>query len=268
MKTPISKLILTALLALSASSSSAGIAVLGNLARSHTATPGADFDGIILVKNTGDTPQEVHTHQTDYLFFADGRNLYEKPVSHDRSNAEWITVSPSRIIVPPKETASIYYKGTIPEAGTLRGTYWSTIMVEPVAPAAPEIDPTKPEVGLRAVMRFAIQVATEIDGTAQYELQIADRRIARDEGTTHLEMDIANSGERLGIATVWTELFDSTGAPLGRFEGGKARIYPGCSVRFRMDLSKVPAGKYSALVVVDGGDNQVLGAQYELQLDN
>ena len=52
---------------------------------------------------------------------------------------------------------------------------------------------------------------------------------------------------------------------MGRFEAGRMGIYPGCSARFRIDLSGLPAGRYKAIVVADCGDENVFGAQYDLE---
>jgi len=43
------------------------------------------------------------------------------------------------------------------------------------------------------------------------------------------------------------------------------RIYPGTSVRHKIDLSSLPGGKYMALVVADNGDEYIFGAQYTLE---
>jgi hypothetical protein len=64
------------------------------------------------------------------------------------------------------------------------------------------------------------------------------------------------------------ELYDEQGLAAGTFEGGRWRIYPGTSVRYAVDLSKVDKGKYSALILVDNKDENVFGAQYSLEIDS
>jgi hypothetical protein len=62
------------------------------------------------------------------------------------------------------------------------------------------------------------------------------------------------------------EMFDKTGASVGRFDAGRTRIYPECSVRAKVDLTGIPEGKYTAMVLLDSGESQVLGAQYDLEI--
>jgi hypothetical protein len=80
-------------------------------------------------------------------------------------------------------------------------------------------------------------------------------------------MDIDNIGEMWLSPPLWVEIYDSHGAKVGRFESSKKRIYPGCSVRHKVDLTDVPRGKYQALVVADNGDEHVFGAKYDFGIE-
>ena len=247
----------------------AGVSVVGSLARSHTVKPGQAFEGIILLRNAGDEPTEVRVSQTDYLFFADGRNLYDEPGTVPRSNARWITISPSRLTVPPKQTASVYFKGTVPDKAELKGSYWSMVMVEPVVTPSPAVkgETNKVTVGLQTLIRYAVQIVTEIGDTGTRDIKFLDKKVVVAEGKRTLRLDIENTGERMLSPTVWAELHNEQGVSIGKFEGSRQRIYPGCSVRQQIDLTAVPPGKFTALVVVDNGDDQVMGAQYQLEIE-
>jgi hypothetical protein len=244
------------------------VAVVGSLARHHNVQPGETFEGIILLKNTGAEAVEMQIVQNDYLFSADGANHYDKPGTQPRSNAAWLAVSPSRATLPPQGTASVYYKGKIPQDAVVAGTYWSMIMIEPVATPAPEVKGAKDQIamGLQTRTRFAVQIVSEIGTTGTEELKVQDKSLVVNEGKTTLHLDVANTGERVQIPALWAELYNAQGISLGRFEGGRWRIYPGCSVRYKVDLTDVPAGKYTAMVVMDTGGEYVTGAQYSLEL--
>ena len=110
----------------------AGISLPGGLSRLSTLQPGGKNEGKILVKNDSSEPQTVKVSQTDYLFYADGRNLYGKPGADPRSNAPWITFSPQRLEVPPREVGVINYTVQAPKDPKLSGTFWSLLMVEPL----------------------------------------------------------------------------------------------------------------------------------------
>ncbi len=84
-----------------------------------------------------------------------------------------------------------------------------------------------------------------------------------------MQVDIENIGERLLKSFLWAELYDEEGSYVGRFEAGEfhIRIYPGTSVRYRVDLSQVPKGAYRALVVADCGGEDIFGVTYTLELE-
>ena len=260
------KLILLTLSLILTGSSFAGVAVVGSLARNKTVRTGETFEGIILIKNTSDQASEVQVYQTDYLFFADGKNLYEEPGSSVRSNADWISFAPTRLNIPAKETASVHYKGEVPTNPDLQGAYWSMVMVEPLAAPAPVVNGGEQEIvmGIKTILRFGIQIVTQIGDTGSRDIKILDKKLVREDGGIYLRLDIENTGERMLVPLVWTELFNQQGISIGRFECTRRRIYPACSVRFSLDISGVPEGNYTALVVIDNGDDHVLGAQYQL----
>src|SRR5579871_571567 len=157
------RLTLLAALALTAPAAArAQIAVLSSTVEEKTAAPGEKYSGTIVVSNPGAQPQVARIYQTDYRFAADGTAHYDDPGSSKRSNAPWITPQATRIVVPAHAQVNVPYSIAVPLSDSLKGTYWSMIMVEgaPVEPAAGSA--AKPAVSLGAVMRYAIQIATHI----------------------------------------------------------------------------------------------------------
>jgi hypothetical protein len=247
----------------------AAVSVVGSLSRQNKVQPGGAFEGVIFLKNTDSRPAEARAFQTDYLFQADGSNVYGEPGSHPRSNATWITLSPSRVKLGPGETVPVRYKGKVPADAKLKGTYWSMIMIEPLAAPAevPAAGESSVAVGLQTKIRMGVQIVSELGRDGTSKLQVLNKAIVKADGRRLLQLDLANNGERMLTPGLNVELFDTNGASIGRFDGGRARIFPTCSTRGKVDLSDVPAGKYSAMVLLDAGGDQVMGAQYDLQID-
>ena len=269
MKTTIFFSLLTLAFAACASTSQAGVIVVGKLARHATVKPGDPFEGTILLKNPDAQPAEARVFQTDYLSDAEGRTDYAQPGSTPRSNAGWLTVTPTQVKLAAGESISVRYKGRVPVDAKLRGTYWSLIMIEPLAaaPSSPHAGEKQVSVGLQTVVRWGVQIVTEMPGEGTRSLQMLSKCVEKAEGKRSLNLDIANNGERLLIPAVGVELFDCNGASIGRFDGTKTRIYPTCSTRAKIDLTNVPVGKYTAMVLLDSGGDQVMGAQYELAIE-
>lgn len=246
----------------------AAICVLGGLTRTATVEPGGKHEGRIIVQNVGEQAQEIRVYQSDYAFTADGKTDYADAGTLPRSNAKWITYTPKQFTLGGGQSISVYYTIQVPKEQPLIGTYWSVLMVEPVATGSLEMPKAKPgdiRIGIRRVMRFAIQMVTNIGDTGQYSLKFQDRQLLADKDHRLLQIDIYNNGERWVTPTVWVELYDDAGVSLGRFEGGRMRLYPECSGRFKIDLTQVPPGTFTALLVADNGDDHVFGTRFTLE---
>ena len=244
----------------------AGVSVVGSLTREIAVNPGDRFEGIVLLKNTGQDPESVRIYKTDYLFHADGKTYYDEPGSTPRSSAAWLSFSPNRLTVYPTETVSVHYTGRVPDDPNLKGTYWSLLMVEPMV-MDPEEEQKKPKtLGIKTVIRYGLQMVTHIGNTGDRKIRFPEKKLVTEEGKTLLQVDMENIGMRGLNPAVWVELYKEDATLLGRFESGRLRIYPGCSVRHKMNLTQVPKGRYRALLIADNGDESVFGAQYDLEL--
>ncbi len=251
----------------------AQISIIGDLSHDREAQPGAKYEGSILIKNDSNEPQEAKIYQTDYTFRYDGTNNYGEPGLQARSNAKWITFSPSYVTVPPQRTMSVSYTLMVPqnsETKKLIGTYWSMIMVEAIPKGSGEssapVDPRKTQMGIRQTIRYGIQIATHIAQTGVKDIKFLETKIVSPKpGERYLQVDIENIGDIGFRPDMYVELFDAQGMSIGKFLGTKYRMYPGTSVRQMIDLSKIPSGTYKAMVVVDGGGADIFGAQHTLK---
>jgi len=247
----------------------ASIVLTGSLTKEYEVSPGKSYEGSIDVKNPDDTPQEIKAYQTDYFFYADGKTLYGDPGGLPRSNALWMTLSPRQVTIPAGETVSIRFTIQVPRDDTIKGTYWSVIMVEPVPEGSPESSRLGQKdigMGVQQVLRYAVQVVTHIGASGNRQLKFSQMRLSADSGRKVLAVDVENTGERWLRGALWVDLYDSKGAYVGKFDGGKQRMYPGTSARFTVELIGIQDASYKALIVVDCGDNDVFGANVNLEI--
>jgi len=251
----------------------AQVSVIGDLSQERVAAPGESYDGVILVRNDTNEPQEVKVYQTDYLFKYDGTNDYGDPGSTPRSNAHWVAFNPSYLVLPALSTTAVNYTVAVPRDTVrpkLGGTYWSMLMVEGIPKGSAESSlprkDLKAQMGILQTIRYGIQIVTNISNTGSRLVQFLNTKlIVTKDGTKALQVDVENTGELGMRPEVSVELFDSTGISRGKFSGIKYRIYPGTSVRQVIDLGNPPSGTYKALVVLDAGGDDVFGAQYTLK---
>ena len=254
----------------SAWSASGQVTVQGPLTHEVELLPGGSHSGIIVLQNTGNRTEEVKLYQTDYRSQSPGQHFYEDPGTSARSNADWISTSPKRFTVPPGERYGISYVMEVPGDPSLSGTYWSVLMIEPVPAQSPEsydADPEKTSVGIITLLRYAVRFVTHIGTTGTFQPEISGVNLTLVEDTPTLGIDIANIGSRLLAIEIWAELYDPTGNLVARRDGSGASLYPDSSRQYQIGLDGVGPGEYTALVVIDAGDNNVYGTSFPLALE-
>jgi len=242
--------------------SNASVEVLGSLKHLHNGKPGDVIKGEIRIQNNDNTDQEVKVYQTDLLYNFQENTFYDEPGSNKRSNTSWIQFSPKSLILKAKEVRVIQYEITLPNVSTLKGTYWSVLMVEGVVP----IDPNqKGDLSIRTVTRYAIQVVTEIADKGLGSLKFLAPTLVKEGDKLFLAVDIENNGEHYIAPDVSIELFDEKGTSIKVIPALKKGLYPTTSTRFRLDLEGIPSGKtYQAMIVAAGQESDVFGLEYTL----
>lgn len=257
-------LLVAGLLGFASVSLSAQISVLGNTVEEKVAVPGETYIGTLVIRNLTKTTQPARVYQTDYVFTADGTSRFDAPGSVKRSNARWITPSTTTVMLPPSGEMTISYVVKVPPVDSLNGSYWSTIMVEGASTQASKNG--KQQVGLAAVMRYAVQVATHIRETGTKTVAFSNNKftVAAD-STRLLQLDVSNNGGRAYHPKMWVELYDEAGNMKNRLEQQRGLLYPGTSLRQTFVLGKLKPGTYKTIVFADTGDDQISAAQYLLK---
>ncbi|MFI5244959.1 MAG: hypothetical protein ACHQQR_07015, partial [Gemmatimonadales bacterium] len=247
--------------------SRAQIAVLSSTVEEKIAVAGQQYTGTIIVANPGAQPQVARIYQTDYRFASDGTAHYDDPGSSPRSNASWIKPQATRIVVPPNSQVAVPYSVAVPEGDTLRGTYWSLIMVEGT-PSEPTAQPTAigtPALALGAVMRYAVQLATHIQNSGTRTVQFTSPNAVKSAGGgAALDVDMMDSGERGYRPTLWVEVYDAQGTLRAKAKQSRGLLYPGTSLHQHFDLGALPSGTYKAVVFADTGEDSVYATQFTI----
>jgi hypothetical protein len=239
----------------------ANIDVDGDLIVVKSAAPGESYEGDIVIRNNGDETEEIKVYQTDYSFQHNGSNYYGEPGQLHRSNAFWISFSPKRATIPPGQKTKVHYVIKVPAADTLRGSYWSMLMIEGVNPINPEDLRKKNAVSIKTVMRYGIQLVTDIGTSGKRQLKFLEYQLLKDKDKTILQVDLENIGESWLRPQVWAEVYDENGNSLGNFPGGQMRTYPNTSLRFKIDLGSISNGMYRTLIVADCGGDDLFGME-------
>jgi hypothetical protein len=250
----------------------AQVSVRGNTIRELRAQPGERYAGAFVVVNSSAEPQEVKLYQTDYFTTADGTNTYGEAGSSPRSNARWVAIAPSTLVVPPQSSREVNYTVTIPADRPLTGTYWSMVMVEGLPRESaesrlPSALPRSVQTQVLTRIRYAVQIVTHVGAEIKPEAKFEAPRVrATAEGAKILQLDLRNTGLRSFLPAFALELYGQDGTRVKTISASREITYPGTSLRQQFDLGTLPPGTYRALVTMDAGSNAVFGAQYTLKL--
>lgn len=263
------------LLAALAFPATAQISVRSDLADDRTTEPGGSYTGTISVRNDTEEPQQARVYQTDYLFFPDGSNRFDEPGTNARSNADWITYTPSILTLPPSSTVEVSYEVRVPETlsdAALGGSFWSMMMIEAVSADAAtstlgDAEPEARRLGAQQVMRYGVQVATHLGGPPDYDVALSDLETSVTDSTRTLLVAAQNTGSAMMRPTVWIELYDAGGEKAAEIRADPFRLYPGTGVTYRLDATDLAPGTYDALFILDAGGDNVFGAQYSLTVE-
>jgi len=243
----------------------ANIVVLNGLTHENRAQPGETYRGSIQIQNTGKNDKSVRVYQRDYWFSYTGESKHDPAGTMARSNAGWISYNPELVTLDSSEVTTIDFEVTIPDNDTLRGTYWSVIMVEGITPP----DTTQIESGVRinTAIRYAVQIITNIGSTGVSDLQFLGLELARENEDNVLHVAVENTGERILRPEMNLELFDESGNTVGVIKSDPRKIFPGTSVMSTLVLEDIKPGNFNGVLVADCDEDRLYGTNLSLEIE-
>jgi hypothetical protein len=242
----------------------AGIVVLNGLTHEYQVQPGESYRGTIQIQNVEDKEKSVKVYQTDYWFSYTGESRHDSAGTIRRSNANWVTYNPELMTLAANQTTAIEFEIKVPADDSLKGTYWSVIMVEGILP--PDTASHKNGVTINTSVRYAIQIITNIGETGKSDMQFLGLQMAKENDKNILNVMVANTGERLLRPKISLELFDESGNSVGVTNAESKKTYPGTSVKIVLPLEGIKPGKYTGVLVADCDEDHIFGTNVSLEV--
>lgn len=244
-----------------------GIGLGSDLIQQMTMQPGGRSGNDILVENTSDSTRTVSIEKRDFRFSYSGSRSFPSPGSLDRSNASWISLSSNLVTIPPDTTVAVGYQIQVPsraspQRDSLYGTYWSALLVEP----AQGTERTQQRIQINESVRYAVQIITHIGTTGQKSVSLLNTDLRAEGKGRRLIVDLKHNGTRSFDPDVYLELYGGTGSLVGKFGSESRLLYPSTSARYEVNIDSVKAGSYTGMLIIDGGQGALFGAQLDLEL--
>jgi len=243
----------------------AGISVINGLTHAYRVKEGMPYKGYIEIQNTGTDKQSVRISKNDFLCDSSGQIFYEEPGRHNRSNASWVELKATSIVLEAGEKYQLTYQVSIPRKLELSGSYWCVVMIEPVD----ELKAVPQENGVQVLtrVRYAVQVVCTTGEPAKAEVRFKKTEVANVEGRRYLVVDLEDTGELYHTVVVNAEFFDAqTGGSSGIYKSQLQSIFPYTSRRFMIDITGLGVGEYKGILLADCSEDQVFGLNVSLNI--
>ena len=238
--------------------------------------PGDIVSATITIKNVGNIDTQAKLYLTDYQIILN-QNLYVSPNTTSRSNASWVNLGVSQVLIPALSKIEIPVEINTPNDPKLSGSYWSLIMVEEEPLKILDANPDGSGVektGLSIISRHGLNVITTFEnGYPDFEFNSPSMAYSKS-GTPNFSVNTENIGTSIARATVYLDIYSSNGKELGRIDIGKQVFRPANPLSITFDFGQLIAekkldlaeGSYSALLIVDAGEENLFGARYNLDI--
>jgi hypothetical protein len=244
--------------------STAGIIILNGLTHENEAQPGEVYKGTIQIQNTEEKKKDVRVYIRDYWYSYDGTSKHDPAGTLKRSNGKWIALNPELLTLQPGEISAIDYEVRIPGTDSLKGTYWSVIMVEGITP--PDTTNYSSGVTISTAVRYAIQIVTNIGNTGNQDLEFLGLQLDTTYSEKLLNVIIQNTGERLLKPELSIELFDESGNSSGVIKADRRKTYPGTSITITLNLKAIKPGNYTGVLVADCDEDHIFGTNMTIEI--
>ncbi len=220
----------------------------------HTAAPGDTVEGVVRLTNPTTAPMALRVYLSDWDFDPIGQFTFAEVGSVARSASPWVSFAPNVLTIEPQRSAEVRYTVTVPP-DTEPGTHWGVLFVES--------EPTDPEPGdLTATFSVRVGHVVYVNvpplAVEGHIMGLFGEAPPTYGDPYRLIVQYANTGNVGQGVEGDLSVRDSTGAAVIEARLDRQVVLPHQSRMIQIDLhGPLPAGNYTALVVLDYGDVDV-----------
>ncbi|SDW37656.1 hypothetical protein SAMN05444411_101598 [Lutibacter oricola] len=231
------------------------VIILNGLTHTHKTKSGDVVTGIIKLKNTKESEQRVIIYFNDLFQNCGEETVLTNKTTHNKSIEKWVSTEINEYVLQGKEEYELIYTLKIPSDSSLLGSYWGVLMIEVEEPI--KEDSLDYSVKLQSKIRYGIQLIADVNDKTSSELEFFDIKIDKDEN--NVPVSIAVEAQNLGAfyvePTIVLEVFNEEGEQKGKQEVKFKKIYPKSCKVFTLDISTLPKGNYTGVIVADYGED-------------
>lgn len=213
----------------------------------------------INLSNGSPNKVQFRVYLNDWIRDSTGGHIYYEPASIDRSCAKWLTIDKNFIELQPGESTQLTLQMLVPQDPEASGQMkWSMLFIETV-----EENVTKNDKNAQATVKNLIRVGVHIyqtpPGLSEKSIKVLDLKPNPEIANTY-DLVCQNTGELMIECKAYLELRNATGEQT-KLDFIEFPMFPGQKRYVTFELPKnMPDGKYSAMGVLDAGEDLSLEA--------
>lgn len=242
----------------------ATIVITNGLTKKHDLAAGAQYEGVILLQNTGEQPEEFLCYLNDISTSCDGKVRYMDAGEMVRTLSPHLTTSVTQAVIAPGEEYQLLYKIDIPKELELKGTLWSLVMIEVMEPIAETVSENGFTVGSK--IRYGVQVIANLGNESKPEIQFSNVSLSKNaEGVRVIQASIDNSGEFIALPLIEIKIYNTDGVEVKALQIPSKKVYPSNCQQFQLPLDNLESGNYKAVLFAEYNEH-TLGLNIDLEI--
>ncbi len=215
---------------------------------------------VINISNGSDKKVQFRLYLNDWIRDIEGGHEYFDPNTRPRSCARWITLNRNFVELEPGKSTQITVKLAVPDSAEATSQMkWAMLFIETVQ-EQDNMTNKNAAATVRNLLRIGVHIYQTPPNITEKEVRILDLKPV-DSIPNVYQILCQNTGEIMLECKAYLELTSLTGGKKTKIEATDFPMFPDQKRLISFTIPKdLPKGKYSALGVVDGGEDLSLEA--------
>lgn len=214
---------------------------------------------VINLSNGSGQKVQFRLYLNDWVRDSVGGHIYYEPATIDRSCAQWLNVDKNFVELQPGESTQVTVQMTVPQdPKAAKGMKWAMLFIETIEENVSRNDKNA-QATVKNLIRVGVHIYETPPGATEKSIRVLDLKAHPDIPNTY-DLVCENTGEIMIECKAYLELADEKGEQT-KLDYVEFPMFPGQKRYVTFELPKnLPDGKYSALGVLDAGEDISLEA--------
>lgn len=215
---------------------------------------------VIHISNGSDAKKvQYRVYLNDWLRDSLGGHEYYRPDTLSRSCARWVTVNKNFIELQPKEAVDLTVKLSLPDSAAAGSEMkWAMLFIETVEEQV-NAGAKQAQATVRNLLRLGVHIYQTPPTLTNKEVRLLDLK-PDDSVKNAYNVICKNTGDIMLECKSFIEITSADGSKT-KLDAVEYPLFPGQKRYVLFELPKnLPKGKYSALAVIDAGEDMSLEA--------